>query len=96
MKTIKFENRAWKGTRLASLNSIIRDNKRYCFEIGFHFPKKQYYVEVEYTYFRRKYQDTYGKAEYFNESIGNCLKWVENNFKVKTTCINNLIMKGGD
>lgn len=86
MKTIEFENRAWKGTRLHSIQPIVVGDKEYSFEISFHYPKNQYCVEVSYTYFHRQLKDTYGSIEFFGNFISDCFEWIEMKFNVKTRC----------
>lgn len=86
MKTIEFENRAWKGTRLHNLQPIIIRDKEYNFCIGWHVPMNQYYVEVSYTYYKKPSRDTYGGFDFYADNIGECFRWIEKKFNVKTIC----------
>lgn len=95
MKTIKMENRACHGTRLVTIGYLRKtaEEKDYIFGIGYYEVQKKYFVEVQYTYYKKPTKDTYGNIKYFAESPKECIKWIEKNYRVKIKPTDPLIKK---
>ena len=82
-----FENRAWEKAehpRYVSETLKIGDSE-FVFEISYHYPRKQYYVDVSETKdYGKGFKETYGKMEFFADTLDDCFKWVEENYKVES------------
>lgn len=91
MKQVTLENRAWKGTRLETVAGFKDTQKEFSFSINFHYSLGKYFVETSYTYYKRQTRDCYGKAEFFGETIQDCINWIEKHYHCKVNCINDVI-----
>lgn len=82
-----FENRAWeKAERSRYVNETLEiGDSEFIFEISYHYPREQYYVDVSETKdFGKGFRETYAKMEFFADTLDDCFKWVEENYNVKT------------
>lgn len=70
MTEVKFENKAWEEATFPRLvsNKVRKDGKDYIFVIGFHHPKRKYYLEIQETRNPDSPQlrETYGKTKLFS------------------------------
>lgn len=95
-RVLTLEQRAWKGIRLCARSHICKPgvtDREFYVEIGYHYPRKQFCVEVQYTYlvpgkgacdFPTE-RGTYGGIEHFGCSVEECVAWIEREFNVKVT-----------
>ena len=95
-RALTLEQRAWKGIRLCARSHICKPgvtDREFYVEIGYHYPRKQFCVEVQYTYlvpgkgvcdFPTE-RGTYGGIEHFGASVEECVAWIEREFNVKVT-----------
>lgn len=93
-RILTLEQRAWKGVRLRAKSHIRKPgvtDREFYIEIGYHYPRKQFYVEVDYTYlvpgkgacdFPTE-RGTYGGPDFFSDSVDDCIAWIEKEFNVK-------------
>jgi hypothetical protein len=92
--SLVLEQRAWRGVRLCAKTHIRKagvDDRDFYVEIGYHYPRKQFYVEVDYTYLEPgngacdfpTERGTYGGTEHFALSVDECIRWIEVEFDVK-------------
>lgn len=90
------EQRAWRGVRLCAKSRIRKagvNDREFYVEIGYHYPRKQFFVEVQYTYLEPgkgacdfpEEKGTYGGIEHFGPSVDECIAWIEKEFGVKVT-----------
>lgn len=94
MKTIRMENRASTGTRLVTIDKIYGTYQGepvyYTFEIGYHFPKKKYYVEEAYTY-RKAGKGSYGGTVFLSDTIKECINYIQNKHKVRIVLLDAMV-----
>ena len=92
--SLVLEQRAWRGVRLCAKTHIRKagvDDRDFYVEIGYHYPRKRFYVEVQYTYLEAgkgacdfpEEKGTYGGIEHFDPSVDECIAWIEKEFDVK-------------
>lgn len=91
MRKVILENRAWKGTRLETLQGFKDRQREISFSINYHIPFQKYFVEVYYTFYKRYFKDCYGKAEFFGRTIQDCINWIEKHWNCEVNCINDVI-----
>ena len=90
------EQRAWAGVRLCAKDHITKANvsdRDYYVEIGYHHPRKKFFVEVAYTY-RDAKKGTYGGIEFFGDSVDGCVSWIEHEFGVNISIEGEKIAQG--
>jgi len=84
------------GVRLCAKSHIRKPDvtdREYYVEIGYHYPRKRFYVEVAYIYLAPgkgacdfpDERGTYAGMEHFASSIDECIAWIEKEFNVKVT-----------
>jgi hypothetical protein len=93
-RILTLEQRAWKGVRLCAKSHIQKPgvaDREFYIEIGYHYPRKQFCVEVDYTYlvpgkgacdFPTE-RGTYGGLDFFGDSVDDCIAWIEKELNVK-------------
>ena len=91
---LTLEQRAWRGVRLCAKSKIRKPavcDREFYLEIGYHYPRKQFCVEVQYTYLMPgkgacdfpNERGTYGGIDFFGSSVEDCIAWIEKEFDVK-------------
>jgi hypothetical protein len=94
--SLVLEQRAWRGVRLCAKTHIRKagvDDRDFYVEIGYHYPRKRFCVEVQYTYLEAgkgacdfaTERGTYSGIEHFGPSVDECIAWIEKEFNVKIT-----------
>jgi hypothetical protein len=92
--SLVLEQRAWRGIRLCAKQHVRKPgvhDREYYLEIGYHSPRKQFYVDVSYTYLEPgkgacdfpDERGTYGSIEHYALSVVECTRWIEVEFDVK-------------